>query len=90
MLLVRDAVSVEELAALELKGKQQPVWRLSGCSQSSRRAAGVARHLDAPIVGRERELRLLAGAFEDAVARRGCAPVHAARRRGGRQVTPRA
>lgn len=70
-LLVRDAVGVEDLPGLELKGKQQPVSavRLLAVEPAS---AGVARHLDAPIVGRDRELRLLAGAFEGTVVRRGC------------------
>ncbi len=69
--LVRDAVTVEELAPLQLKGKQERVaaFRLLAVDPD---APGVARHLDAAMVGRERELRLLQGALEGSVARQGC------------------
>ncbi|MGZ8653027.1 MAG: adenylate/guanylate cyclase domain-containing protein, partial [Actinomycetota bacterium] len=53
--LVRDAVFAEPVADLSLKGKTDPVpaHRLIEVTPG---AAGFARHLDAPIVGREREL----------------------------------
>ncbi len=53
--LVRDAVEVEEVEPLELKGKAEPVavHRLL----SAHGAEGFTRHLDAPMVGRETELR---------------------------------
>jgi class 3 adenylate cyclase len=69
--LVRDAVEVEALAPLELKGKSEPVaaFRLLAVDPA---APGVARHLDAPLVGRERELRLLGEAWERVVSESGC------------------
>ncbi len=69
--LVRDAVEVEVLEPLALKGKSEPVpaFRLSALDPS---APGVARHLDAPLVGRERELRLLQEAWERVVGESGC------------------
>ncbi len=69
--LVRDAVRVEQLAPLELKGKSEPVaaFRLL---EADPLAPGFARRLDAPLVGREDELRLLREAWERAVRERGC------------------
>jgi len=69
--LVRDAVEVEPLEPLALKGKSEPVsaYRLLGVDPV---APGVARHLDAPLVGRERELQLLEQAWERVVRERGC------------------
>ena len=69
--LVRDAVVVEALEPLELKGKREPVpaYRLVSVDLS---ADAVARRLDAPLVGRERELARLAGDFEHAVAESAC------------------
>ena len=69
--LVRDAVVVEELEPLELKGKREPVaaYRLVSVDSS---AEAVKRRLDAPLVGRERELARLNGDFEHAVAERAC------------------
>lgn len=69
--LVRDAVEVEPLEPLSLKGKSDPVtaYRLLRVDPL---APGVARHLDAPLIGRERELGLLRQAFERAGRERGC------------------
>jgi class 3 adenylate cyclase/tetratricopeptide (TPR) repeat protein len=69
--LVRDAVEVEPLEPLDLKGKSEPVaaYRLVRVDPV---APGVARHLDAPLVGRRRELHLLQEAFERTVTERGC------------------
>ncbi|HKX48481.1 MAG TPA: adenylate/guanylate cyclase domain-containing protein [Gaiellaceae bacterium] len=69
--LVRDAVRVEELEPLELKGKSRPVeaHRLVEVVDD---AAPIARNLTAPLVGRERERQRLWRAFEDAVADRTC------------------
>jgi class 3 adenylate cyclase/tetratricopeptide (TPR) repeat protein len=69
--LVREAVLVEPLEPLELKGKSQPVraWRLLGVLTG---APAFARRLDAPMVGRERELERLREAFEQAAERREC------------------
>ena len=69
--LVRDAVVVESLAALELKGKSQPVeaFRLIDVLAD---AAPLARHPETPLVGRERERQRLWRDYEDAVADRTC------------------
>jgi class 3 adenylate cyclase/tetratricopeptide (TPR) repeat protein len=69
--LVRDAVRVEELEPLELKGKSAPVeaFRLLDVIAD---AEPIARRLDAPIVGRERERERLRRDFEDAVADAAC------------------
>src|SRR5438445_10897309 len=48
--LVRDAVEVEEVERLELKGKAEPVAVHRLLSADS--AEGFTRHLDAPMVGR--------------------------------------
>jgi predicted ATPase/class 3 adenylate cyclase len=65
--LVRDAVTVELLAPLMLKGKGIAVvaWRLLAVKPG---AAGHTRRLDTPIVGRDRELALLVQAFERTMA----------------------
>ena len=67
--LVRDAVTVEPVAPLALKGRTGPVaaFRLRGVLPD---AQGHARHLDAPMVGREAELAILVGALDQAGARR--------------------
>ena len=69
--LVRDAIVVEPVEALDLKGKTVPVpaYRLV---QVTPGAAGFARHLDAPMVGRERELALLRSAFDRTVSDQAC------------------
>jgi predicted ATPase/class 3 adenylate cyclase len=69
--LVRDAVRVEPVAPLALKGKRQPVaaFRLLSVTPG---VPGHARRLDAPMVGRERPLRLLQHAFEAAAGDRAC------------------
>jgi class 3 adenylate cyclase/tetratricopeptide (TPR) repeat protein len=55
--LAREAIEVEPVEPLELKGKSEPVpaYRLLGLTQSDGTAQGSASRL----VGRERELRLL-------------------------------
>ncbi|MGL6278483.1 MAG: adenylate/guanylate cyclase domain-containing protein, partial [Gaiella sp.] len=69
--LVRDAVTVEPVEPLELKGKREPVaaFRLVTVDAS---AEAFARHLDAPLVGRTRELQRLRADFEDVVSGRTC------------------
>ena len=63
--LVRDAVDVEPARPLELKGKAEPVpaYRLVSVTAG---ADAHARRLDSPMVGRERELRLLTEALDGA------------------------
>jgi len=67
--LVRDAILAEPMEGLELKGKAEPVaaYRLTGIGETS-----PARRHDTPLVGRERELRLLADAFRRATEERAC------------------
>ncbi len=69
--LVRDAVVVEPIRPLEVKGKSEPLaaFRLVEVTAG---VAGFARRLDSPMVGRERELTRLRHAFEAAVADRSC------------------
>jgi class 3 adenylate cyclase/tetratricopeptide (TPR) repeat protein len=69
--LVRDAVTVEQVAPLELKGKTgpQPAWRLI---EVSAEAPGITRRLDSPIVGRDDELGELRRAFDRTAAERAC------------------
>jgi class 3 adenylate cyclase/tetratricopeptide (TPR) repeat protein len=69
--LVRDAVRVELVEPLALKGKSNPVeaYRLLEVIGG---AAPLARHPETPLVGRERERRRLWRDYEDAVADRTC------------------
>src|SRR5439155_26933788 len=69
--LARGSATLEAVDALELKGKSDAVaaWRLLDVSAET---APLARRLDVPIVGRERELRLLREAFERAAGERSC------------------
>ena len=68
--LARDAAEVEQLEPLVLKGKAEPVpaYRL----RSVHGTEGFARRQDTPMVGREREQRLLADAWERVVSERAC------------------
>jgi class 3 adenylate cyclase/tetratricopeptide (TPR) repeat protein len=63
-LLVRDAVTVEPVEPLELKGKAERVsaYRLVSVSGIE----GNARRIDTPIVGRDVELAALAAAYREA------------------------
>ncbi len=69
--LVRDAVLVEPVEPLALKGKAEPVeaWRVLGVVSG---APAFARRLDSPLVGRERELARLEQAVRRAQEERGC------------------
>ncbi|HEX8855570.1 MAG TPA: AAA family ATPase [Thermoleophilaceae bacterium] len=69
--LVRHAVTTEPVAGMELKGMRSRVtaWRLLAIDPT---AEPLTREFDRPLVGRERELRLLRRAFERAVAERRC------------------
>jgi len=68
--LVRDFVDVEEVEPLELKGKSEPVpaYRLVGVREDTERQ----RRLDAPMVGRDGELKQLTDALAEAVESRRC------------------
>ncbi len=67
--LVRDAVDVEPVEPLTLKGKQErvPAYRLLAVSAHT---AGHERHLDSPMIGRTEELSVLEHALERAVTDR--------------------
>jgi class 3 adenylate cyclase/tetratricopeptide (TPR) repeat protein len=69
--LVRDAVRAGPLESFAVKGKRDLVapWRVD---RVDAQAAGVARRLDAPLVGRGPELDRLRAAYDGAVAERGC------------------
>ena len=69
--LVENAALVEPVSPLKLKGKADAVeaWQLIGVLEG---APSFARRLDAAMVGRERELAELRGAFDDAVAEQAC------------------
>jgi predicted ATPase/DNA-binding SARP family transcriptional activator len=62
--LVDDAVRVEPL---EVPGAEAPAWRLAGLTPG---APAFARRLDAPLVGRRREVAQLREAFARAVRER--------------------
>jgi class 3 adenylate cyclase/tetratricopeptide (TPR) repeat protein len=68
--LVRDYVEVDEVEPLELKGKSEPVpaYRLVGVREDAERP----QRLDAPMVGRDRELEQLSAALTEAVKTRRC------------------
>ncbi|TML90878.1 MAG: zinc-ribbon domain-containing protein [Actinobacteria bacterium] len=69
--LVANAAVVEPRDPLTVKGKTAAVeaWSLLAVIEG---AAGVARRLDAPLVGREVELETLKAAFDVAVDERAC------------------
>jgi class 3 adenylate cyclase/tetratricopeptide (TPR) repeat protein len=64
--LVRDGIDAEAVEPLELKGKSEPMaaWQLRGVHAD---ATAVVRRLDAPLIGRDRELLQLQQAYERAV-----------------------
>jgi class 3 adenylate cyclase/tetratricopeptide (TPR) repeat protein len=69
--MVRDAVEVEPLEPLALKGKSRPVpaFRLLRVDPV---APGLARRLDVDLVDRERELRLLREVWDRTVKESAC------------------
>jgi class 3 adenylate cyclase len=69
--LVRDAVEAEPTEPLELKGKRETLvaHRLVTLHEEG---PAFARRLDAPLVGRETELRRLHDVFDQAVRDRSC------------------
>src|SRR5213080_3497239 len=68
--LVKDAVEVEPVPQLALKGKAErvPAFRLLGVTA----VEPGARRQTVPMVGRERQRQLLAGAFANVIAERSC------------------
>ncbi len=69
--LTRDAVEVEPVEPLDLKGKSEPVpaFRLI---RSIPGVEGHARRMESPMVGRDSELHLLAQAFDRSTQERAC------------------
>jgi class 3 adenylate cyclase/tetratricopeptide (TPR) repeat protein len=69
--LTRDAVRAEPADPIPAKGKQEPIsaYRLEDVTAG---ASGHHRRLDAPIVGRDRELTLLRHAFERVTTDHSC------------------
>ena len=69
--LIRDAVEVEAVEPLKLKGKESRLgaYRLLSIEPT---VAGRARRMDSPMVGRDRERMLLEQAYERAVGERVC------------------
>jgi class 3 adenylate cyclase len=69
--LVRDAVQAERITPLVLKGKAEPVaaWRLLAVNPD---APSHSRRREIPMVGRERQRRLLLDAFDRVAAERIC------------------
>jgi class 3 adenylate cyclase len=61
--LVRHAVTAELVEPLALKGKAEPVaaWRVTAVDPT---AGAIPRRLDSPMVGRDRQLRILLDAAE--------------------------
>ena len=68
--LTRDAAEIEAVEPLELKGKAETVVAHRLLSLTG--GEGVARRLTGSMVGRERERRLLASAWERVVSERTC------------------
>jgi class 3 adenylate cyclase/tetratricopeptide (TPR) repeat protein len=67
--LVAEAIEAEPVEPLSVKGKIEPLiaWRLLDVSS---KAGQLARRLDSPLLGRERELERLTDAFERALRER--------------------
>jgi hypothetical protein len=69
--LVRDAVHVDALESLALKGKSEPV-RAFRVLDVDPVAPGVTRHFDRPLVDRKRELGLLRAAWQRTIDESSC------------------
>ena len=69
--LVRDAVSVQPLEPMPLKGKSHPV-AVSRLVEVLVEAGSPRRRLDTPMVGRAHQLRMLEDTFANVVRERTC------------------
>jgi class 3 adenylate cyclase/tetratricopeptide (TPR) repeat protein len=69
--LLRDAITAEPVEPMAVKGKDEPVtaYRLLDVHAE---AEAVRRHLDSPMVGRDRPLSLMKQTFENAADDRAC------------------
>jgi class 3 adenylate cyclase/tetratricopeptide (TPR) repeat protein len=69
--LLRDAVVAEPAGPLSVKGKERPVTAYR-VVEVHPEAEAVRRHLDSPMVGRDRQLSLMQQTFENAADDRAC------------------
>jgi class 3 adenylate cyclase/tetratricopeptide (TPR) repeat protein len=69
--LIRDAVTVETLPPLDARGKAEPVTAYRLLSLDTEAPAFVRRG-DVPMVGRDRQLKLLRDAFHNVASERAC------------------
>ena len=69
--LTREAIDVEEIEPLELKGKAERVAAYRLVSVKDDRE-GILRHREAQLVGREQELGLLLRCFEQSLEEKRC------------------
>jgi class 3 adenylate cyclase len=69
--LVENAVVLEPRDELTLKGKSDPhsAWNALAVIEG---ASAYARRLDSPLIGRENELQVLSGTYDEAVTERAC------------------
>jgi class 3 adenylate cyclase/tetratricopeptide (TPR) repeat protein len=72
--LVKDAVEIRAVEPLMLKGKSDRLAAFE-LMDVKRTSDGVARRLDTPLVGRDREVESLVEAFDRAVEQGTCRPV---------------
>ena len=72
MRLVRDAVDVEPLGSVVLRGKAEPLQAFRPSTSVRSDAPGVARAFDSPFVGRRDEVDVLRIALDVAQAERRC------------------
>ena len=86
MRLVHDAVVAAAVEPLDAEGEGRSGRRVPARTTVAPGAAGVARHLDAPMVGRERELDALREAFDRAVPGSLVRPGHDPRNARRREV----
>ena len=70
LLLTRGAVEAETIEPLELKGKTELMTAFRVVSSTG--APAIERRMDAPLVGRARELELLRESYAKAVTERAC------------------
>jgi class 3 adenylate cyclase/tetratricopeptide (TPR) repeat protein len=72
--LVRDAVDAGDPSEIAVRGRNGPVGarNLRGVHQG---AEAIPRRIGGPMVGREREMAILRGAFERSIAEESCALV---------------
>ncbi len=70
--LVRDSVGTEPVSEIIAKGKVEPLGAYRLTELADVPAVLHARRLDSPMIGRQRQRRLLADAYDQAVEERAC------------------